>query len=78
MVDDRNPASYGRELARQLRDLRKQAGHGIGDLTHEVELSPSRIGSTETVAPAACLAEARDLALPDQVLIRLLEVAKHG
>lgn len=80
LVDDRSPTSYGRELARQLSDLRKQADLGIGDLAREVGLPPSRISGIETVSPAASPAEVRDLgtryALPDQALTQLLEVAE--
>jgi hypothetical protein len=80
LVDDRSPTSHGRELARQLRDLRKRAGLSIADLAREVGFSPARISGIEAVSPAASPAEVRDIgaryALPDQALTQLLEVAK--
>lgn len=80
LADNRSPISHGRELARQLRDLREHANLRIGDLASEVGLPPSRISSIETVSPAASPAEVRDIsahyALPDQALTQLLEVAE--
>jgi transcriptional regulator with XRE-family HTH domain len=82
LVDDRNPTSRGRELARQLRDLRRDASLSVEDVAREVRLSPSRISGIETVSPAASPEEVRNLGavygVDDQLLAELLTLAQEA
>jgi transcriptional regulator with XRE-family HTH domain len=82
LVNDRSPTSRGRELARQLRDLRKSAGLSVEDVARQVQLSPSRISGIETVSPAASSQEVSSLGglyrVDGQQLIQLLELTREA
>ena len=60
-MDDRSPTLRRRELATQLRDLRKQVGLTVEDVAGELLCSPPKISRIETGARLASLRDVRDL-----------------
>jgi transcriptional regulator with XRE-family HTH domain len=61
VVDDRSPTLRRRELASQLRDLRKQSGRTVEEVARELLCSPPKISRIETGARPASLRDVRDL-----------------
>ena len=82
MVDDRSPTLRRRELASQLRDLRKQAGRTVEDVAGELLCSPPKISRIETGARLASLRDVRDLCalyrVDDPLRTRLMTLAREA
>jgi transcriptional regulator with XRE-family HTH domain len=81
-VDDRSPTLRRRELASQLRDLRKQAGLTVEDVARELLCSPPKISRIETATRPASLRDVRDLCalygVSDPMLTRLMTLAREA
>lgn len=82
LVDDRSPTLRRRELASQLRDLRKQAGLTVEDVARALLCSPPKISRIERAARAAGLRDVRDLCalygVDDPLLTRLMTLAREA
>lgn len=86
MAADRSPTLRRRELASQLRDLRKQSGRTVEDVARELLCSPPKISRIETGVRPASLRDVRDLcaiygvddALRDQLMTLAREAKQQG
>jgi transcriptional regulator with XRE-family HTH domain len=83
---DRSPTIRRRELASQLRDLRKQSGRTVEDVAQELLCSPPKISRIETGVRTASLRDVRDLctiygvddSLRDQLMALAREAKQPG
>jgi transcriptional regulator with XRE-family HTH domain len=82
MAADRSPTLRRRELAIQLRDLRKQSGRTIEDVARQLLCSPPKISRIETGMRAASLRDVRDLCViygvDDSLRDRLMTLAREA
>ena len=82
MAADRSPTLRRRELASQLRDLRKQSGRTVEDVAGELLCSPPKISRIETGARPASLRDVRDLCtiygVDDALRDRLMSLAREA
>jgi transcriptional regulator with XRE-family HTH domain len=82
MVDYRSLTLRRRELASQLRDLRKQAGRTVEDVARELLCSPPKISRIENGARPASLRDVRDLCVlygvDDSLRNRLMTLAREA
>src|SRR5207247_3669151 len=82
VVEDRSPTLRRRELANQLRDLRKQSGRTVEDVAQALLCSPPKISRIETGARSASLRDVRDLCVlygvDDTLRERLMDVAREA
>lgn len=81
-MDDRSPTLRRRELAGQLRDLRKKAGFTVDDVAKELLCSPAKISRIETAARSTSLRDVRDLCalygVVDPLLTHLMTLAREA
>jgi len=79
---DRSPTLRRRELASQLRDLRKQSGRTVDDVARELLCSPPKISRIETGVRPASLRDVRDLCtiygVDDSLRDRLMTLAREA
>jgi len=79
---DRSPTLRRRELASQLRDLRKQSGRTVEDVAREMLCSPPKISRIETGVRPASLRDVRDLCtiyrVDDSLRDRLMALAREA
>jgi transcriptional regulator with XRE-family HTH domain len=79
---DRSPTLRRRELASQLRDLRKQSGRTVEDVARELLCSPPKISRIETGVRPASLRDVRDLCaiygVDDSLRDRLMSLAREA
>jgi transcriptional regulator with XRE-family HTH domain len=79
---DRSPTLRRRELASQLRDLRKQSGRTVEDVARELLCSPPKISRIETGVRPASLRDVRDLCtiygVDDSLRDRLMGLAREA
>jgi transcriptional regulator with XRE-family HTH domain len=79
---DRSPTLRRRELASQLRDLRKQSGRTVEDVAGELLCSPPKISRIETGVRPASLRDVRDLCtiygVDDALRDRLMSLAREA
>ena len=79
---DRSPTLRRRELASQLRDLRKQSGRTVEDVARELLCSPPKISRIETGVRPASLRDVRDLCtiygVDDALRDRLMTLAREA
>ena len=79
---DRSPTLRRRELASQLRDLRKQSGRTVEDVARELLCSPPKISRIETGVRPASLRDVRDLCtiygVDDSLRERLMGLAREA
>jgi transcriptional regulator with XRE-family HTH domain len=82
MAADRSPTLRRRELASQLRDLRKQSGRTVEDVAREMLCSPPKISRIETGVRPASLRDVRDLCniygVDDSLRDRLMTLAREA
>jgi len=82
VVADRSPTLRRRELASQLRDLRKQSGRTVEDVARELLCSPPKISRIETGVRSASLRDVRDLCIiygvDDSLRDRLMTLAREA
>jgi len=82
MAADRSPMLRRRELASQLRDLRKQSGRTVEDVARELLCSPPKISRIETGVRPASLRDVRDLCtiygVDDSLRDRLMTLAREA
>ena len=82
VVADRSPTLRRRELASQLRDLRKQSGRTVEDVARELLCSPPKISRIETGVRPASLRDVRDLCniygVDDSLRDRLMTLAREA
>lgn len=82
MADERSPTLRRRELASQLRELRKQAGLTVEDAAKHLLCSPPKISRIETATRSASLRDVRDLCalygVGDPMLARLMTLAREA
>jgi transcriptional regulator with XRE-family HTH domain len=82
VVADRSPTLRRRELASQLRDLRKQSGRTVEDVARELLCSPPKISRIETGVRPASLRDVRDLCIiygvDDSLRDRLMTLAREA
>ena len=82
VVADRSPTLRRRELASQLRDLRKQSGRTVEDVARELLCSPPKISRIETGVRPASLRDVRDLCtiygVDDSLRARLMTLAREA
>lgn len=82
MAADRSPTLRRRELASQLRDLRKQSGRTVEDVARELLCSPPKISRIETGVRPASLRDVRDLCtiygVDDSLRDRLMGLAREA
>lgn len=82
MAADRSPTLRRRELASQLRDLRKQSGRTVEDVAREMLCSPPKISRIETGVRPASLRDVRDLCtiyrVDDSLRDRLMALAREA
>ena len=82
MAADRSPTLRRRELASQLRDLRKQSGRTVEDVARELLCSPPKISRIETGVRPASLRDVRDLCtiygVDDSLRDRLMTLAREA
>ena len=82
MVADRSPTLRRRELASQLRDLRKQSGRTVEEVARELLCSPPKISRIETGVRPASLRDVRDLCtiygVDDSLRARLMTLAREA
>jgi transcriptional regulator with XRE-family HTH domain len=81
-VGDQIPTLRRRELASQLRALRKQSGRTVEDVAQEMLCSPPKISRIETGARPASLRDVRDLCriygVDDALQDRLMTLAREA
>jgi transcriptional regulator with XRE-family HTH domain len=79
---DRSPTLRRRELASQLRDLRKQSGRTVEDVAREMLCSPPKISRIETGVRPASPRDVRDLCtiygVDDSLRERLMALAREA
>jgi transcriptional regulator with XRE-family HTH domain len=79
---DRSPTLRRRELASQLRDLRKQSGRTVEDVARDLLCSPPKISRIETGVRPASLRDVRDLCtiygVDDALRDRLMSLAREA
>jgi len=79
---DRSPTLRRRELASQLRDLRKQSGRTVEDVARELLCSPPKISRIETGVRPASPRDVRDLCtiygVDDSLRERLMSLAREA
>jgi transcriptional regulator with XRE-family HTH domain len=79
---DRSPTLRRRELASQLRDLRKQSGRTVEEVARELLCSPPKISRIETGVRPASLRDVRDLCtiygVDDSLRDRLMGLAREA
>jgi transcriptional regulator with XRE-family HTH domain len=79
---DRSPTLRRRELASQLRDLRKQSGRTVEEVARELLCSPPKISRIETGVRPASLRDVRDLCtiygVDDALRDRLMSLAREA
>jgi transcriptional regulator with XRE-family HTH domain len=82
VVADRSPTLRRRELASQLRHLRKQSGRTVEDVARELLCSPPKISRIETGVRPASLRDVRDLCIiygvDDSLRDRLMTLAREA
>lgn len=82
VVADRSPTLRRRELASQLRDLRKQSGRTVEEVARELLCSPPKISRIETGVRPASLRDVRDLCtiygVDDSLRARLMTLAREA
>ncbi len=82
VVADRSPTLRRRELASQLRELRKQSGRTVDDIARELLCSPPKISRIETGVRPASLRDVRDLCriygVDDALRDRLMTLAREA
>ena len=82
VVADRSPTLRRRELASQLRHLRKQSGRTVEDVARELLCSPPKISRIETGVRSASLRDVRDLCIiygvDDSLRDRLMTLAREA
>jgi len=82
MAADRSPTLRRRELASQLRKLRKQSGRTVEDVARELLCSPPKISRIETGVRPASLRDVRDLCtiygVDDSLRDRLMTLAREA
>lgn len=82
VVGDRSPTLRRRELASQLRHLRKQSGRTVDDIAQELLCSPPKISRIETGVRPASLRDVRDLCniygVDDALRSRLMTLAREA
>jgi len=82
VVADRSPTLRRRELASQLRDLRKRSGRTVDDIARELLCSPPKISRIETGVRPASLRDVRDLCriygVDDALRDRLMTLAREA
>jgi transcriptional regulator with XRE-family HTH domain len=82
VVADRSPTLRRRELASQLRHLRKQSGRTVEDVARELLCSPPKISRIETGVRPASLRDVRDLCniygVDDSLRDRLMTLAREA
>jgi len=82
VVGDRSPTLRRRELASQLRHLRKQTGRTVDDVAQELLCSPPKISRIETGVRPASLRDVRDLCniygVDDALRSRLMTLAEEA
>ena len=82
MAGDRSPTLRRRELASQLRELRKQSGRTVEDVARELLCSPPKISRIETGVRPASLRDVRDLCtiygVDDSLRERLMGLAREA
>ena len=81
-MDDRSPTLRRRELASQLRELRKQAGLTLDDVAGKLLCSSAKISRIETATRPASPRDVRDLCAlykaEASVLTRLMVLAREA
>jgi len=81
-VDDRSPTLRRRELASQLRALRKQAGLTVEDVARQLLCSSPKISRIETATRPVSLRDVRDLCalygVGEPLLTRLMTLAREA
>jgi len=79
---DRSPTLRRRELASQLRELRKQSGRTVEDVARELLCSPPKISRIETGVRPASPRDVRDLCIiygvDDSLRDRLMTLAREA
>jgi transcriptional regulator with XRE-family HTH domain len=79
---DRSPTLRRRELASQLRELRKLSGRTVEDVAREMLCSPPKISRIETGVRPASLRDVRDLCtiyrVDDSLRERLMTLAREA
>jgi transcriptional regulator with XRE-family HTH domain len=82
LAASRSPTLRRRELASQLRDLRKQSGHTVEQVARELLCSPAKISRIETGVRPASLRNVRDLCtiygVDDLLRVRLMTLAREA
>jgi transcriptional regulator with XRE-family HTH domain len=82
VVADRSPTLRRRELASQLRDLRKRSGRTVDDIAREMLCSPPKISRIETGMRPASPRDVRDLCtiygVDDALRARLMTLAREA
>jgi transcriptional regulator with XRE-family HTH domain len=82
LVDNRSPTLRRRELAGQLRDLRKEAGFTVDDVAKELLCSSAKISRIETASRSTSLRDVRDLCalygVADPMLTHLMTLAREA
>jgi transcriptional regulator with XRE-family HTH domain len=82
VVGDRSPTLRRRELASQLRDLRKQSGRTVEDVAGDLMCSPPKLSRIETGVRPASPRDVRDLCniygVDDSLRERLMTLAREA
>jgi transcriptional regulator with XRE-family HTH domain len=82
VVGDRSPTLRRRELASQLRELRRQSGRTVDEVAQELLCSPPKISRIETGVRPASLRDVRDLCnlygVDDELRARLMTLAREA
>jgi transcriptional regulator with XRE-family HTH domain len=82
VIADRSPTLRRRELASQLRDLRKQSGRTVEDVAGDLMCSPPKLSRIETGVRPASLRDVRDLCniygVDDSLRDRLMSLAREA
>jgi transcriptional regulator with XRE-family HTH domain len=82
VVGERSPILRRRELASQLRDLRRRSGRTVDDVARDMLCSPPKISRIETGVRSASLRDVRDLCniygVDDALRARLMTLAREA
>jgi transcriptional regulator with XRE-family HTH domain len=82
VVGERSPILRRRELASQLRDLRRRSGRTVDDVARDMLCSPPKISRIETGVRPASLRDVRDLCniygVDDALRARLMTLAREA
>jgi transcriptional regulator with XRE-family HTH domain len=82
LADDRSPTLRRRELAGQLRDLRKEAGLTVDEVAKALFCSPAKISRMETAKRPTSLRDVRDLCalygVGEPLLTHLMTLAREA